>query len=195
MNKNFLKMEDFKKMLIEIQENVNVDKLTMIALDIDNSKELLGDEITEDNMDVIIEGFSINFSNFIFSQYGRDSFVAFSTKDISVFNLAKNKDDLQKFLTDRFNKSITFCMGVGVYPDNCKNIEEILSIAFESLFSAKKEAFNTINMNSETPMKLKSLYFRVGQLTQLEHYSKKIKKSESLIIREALDEYLQKKFF
>ncbi|MBA4536383.1 diguanylate cyclase [Bacillus aquiflavi] len=185
-----------KELLIKLKQyGENQSNLTCVILDIDNSHKNFGKEIKSNIIDYLLVEICQSFNNAYTCRFGRDAFlVLIPDNKISLFEIPIIKENLQKKLQQNMKSEITFCIGIANYPENVKNISELTAIASEALFDAKQKGINKIEIPSGEPMKLKSLYFRKGQLKKLSYLSETIKESESYIIRKALDEYFDKHF-
>lgn len=172
----------------------NKEKVSIFIIDIDNSKQLFGDEIDHFVIDEIFKFLTSKIPNITVSQVGRDAFSGLIVDDkrISLLEIASIKEELQHYLEKKTNIKITFCMGISTFPDFCKDVENVFSTAFEALLVAKTRGSNSMESAFEESMKLKSLYFRKKQLIKLAKFSKQTNKSESYIIRRALDDFFEK---
>ncbi|GEM_PF-3467652 len=178
----------------DIDEKINLfdTKITYFILDMDNSKELFGNELPEDvTKSILLLMLDIFFGAYI-SKVGRDAVAGmYCGEHLSIFDIAKIKDHLQNDLSKKFKKNITFCMGISIYPDVCKQKNDIRDYALDALFTAKQKGANNIEISNEENMELKSIYFRKNQLKKLSYLSKKTGKTEAEIIRKAVDQYLE----
>ncbi|MGE9753185.1 diguanylate cyclase [Bacillus inaquosorum] len=194
-NIGWLKEDQLKDLILDLGEK----KIIMFIIDIDNSKDIFGKSIDLDVLNNILSALKKTFGQeqSFFCKIGRDAFACLLICDanFSLFTIMQQKIDFQNQLKMILNKEITVCMGVSVYPDMCKKREELLSFAYDALFSAKLKGPNNIEVSTSENMKLKSVYFRTTQLEKLSYYSNKNNYSESEVIRKALDEYLNKKLY
>lgn len=189
---NIVSKEEFFN--ITKQLSTDKEKVTIFIIDMDNSKQLFGDEIEEFVIDEIFQFLIKQIPNITLSQVGRDAFsgLIVNNKNISMLEIASIKEELQHNLEEKTKSKITFCMGISVFPDLCKDVENVFSTAFEALLVAKIKGPNSMESTIEESMKLKSIYFRKKQLVKLNKFSKKTNKSESYIIRRALDDFFEK---
>lgn len=187
-----LNKETFLKKVNDLQPFYHA----IIILDLDNSRKLFGEVLNSKVLRKILNLLNSHFYNSIAAQVGRDSFAALITKeDINVFDLVDKKNQLQLELSGYLDTSITFCMGVSILNQNCKFIDDIYSIARDGLFIAKQKGENMTEFPAEETMKLKSVYLRKRQIEQMGYLSRISGKSESVIIRKAIDDYLDKNSF
>jgi GGDEF domain-containing protein len=183
--------------LLEKDDYFNfVDKLSLtnniscIVLDIDNSKEIIGQMLNPD-IECLIRDVLLNTFKSVTSQIGRDAFSCLIEKPVSIFELAKLKNTAENSISKEIEKEITFCMGIAQTANSGKSTNEIFALAYEALFLAKKQGANSIHFYQDEPMKLKSLYFRKSQLEQLSQFAKAFGENDSFIIRRALDEFIK----
>jgi diguanylate cyclase len=87
---------------------------------------------------------------------------------------------------------ITLSIGFASIPKDTTKVDELLRKANQALYRAKQNGRNQICMVREEKMVPKSSYYTSSQLEQLSAISKQTRKSESILMREALDLLLQK---
>lgn len=175
-----------------VQKNNDANHMAVVALDIDSSKEMFGPVLDDEMVKVIFASISASFEAEIMSKLGRDCFGIIVTKKerINVFGLAAHKQWLQQLLKQRIEQDMTFCMGISISERKRKWRDELISLALEALFQAKRRGSNAIEVWSEKNMKLKSYYFRRVQLERLSYYCQKNNVTEAAVIRRALDQFL-----
>ncbi|AST93565.1 MULTISPECIES: diguanylate cyclase domain-containing protein [Sutcliffiella] len=167
------------------------DKISMVLIDIDNSRKYFGEVIKSEIIDVILLAIKNIYNTDMAFRVGRDTF-AFVIKEGNLLKLAKKKDQLQIEISKRTNLKLTFCMGIGIVNNDIKVLYDKIASIYDALFTSKKEGSNNIEIANEQNMKLKSFYLRKSQLERLALYCKNEKMSEALIIRKSLDEYLDR---
>jgi len=187
-NDRVLKQDKIDEMIEAFQSKINY-----FIIDMDNSKELFGKEIPNEVINNILKIALDKYENIYYSVVGRDAIAGiYGGESLSVFDFANLKEEIQKKMSNIYEKEITFCMGISVYPDVCKQKHDIRDFALDALFTSKQKGFNQITVSSEENMKLKSVYFRKSQLVKLGYFAQKTGKPEAEIIRKALDQYLEK---
>jgi diguanylate cyclase (GGDEF)-like protein len=77
--------------------------------------------------------------------------------------------------------------GVALYPLHAKQPLELLGKAEEGLYLAKQQGRNIAKLPSSANMILKSNYYSIVQLKRLEALARKIGRTESSLLREALE--------
>lgn len=125
----------------------NTEEFVIASLDINNLKEI-NDLYGHDIGDVMIKGFVNNVKlflpdNVIFSRYGGDEFVivfpGYTYTEVAVV-----LDDTTKFFEHFLLKdcdfpiSITFCYGIGQYPLETEDYDELLKLADDRMYRQKR---------------------------------------------------------
>jgi predicted DNA-binding protein len=138
----------------------------------------------------------------LIGRYGGDEFILYfpgTTSEMALILLeeirklvADTEFDLR--VQDRFlKKRITISTGVAVYPKDAKNGIELLRKSDEALYRAKQEGRNKVCLPAgEERMKSKTNFYSSHQLERLSLIAKETKKSESFLLREALDDLIKK---
>lgn len=88
--------------------------------------------------------------------------------------------------------NIRISVGVANYPRNAKNAVDLFRAADSALFRAKREGKNRVYMAESENMILKSSYYTKTQLERLADLSQRTDKTESFLLREALDDIFEK---
>ena len=88
--------------------------------------------------------------------------------------------------------SCTARVGVSNAPRDAKTAEDLLRKADLALYSAKEQGGARVGLTPGDEMVLKSSYYGVAQLGRLRALAERLKKKESVLLREALDDLLRK---
>jgi diguanylate cyclase len=106
--------------------------------------------------------------------------------------LRKWADDNQEVICPPEGMKVTVSVGVAHYPRNGKSPEEVLRAASAAMVSAKEAGRNQVSLPPSEEMVMKSCYYPATSLSMLKQLAAKVKKSESELLREALDNLLRK---
>jgi diguanylate cyclase (GGDEF)-like protein len=87
---------------------------------------------------------------------------------------------------------VTVSIGVAGLPRDAKTASELMSKADLALYAAKEQGGDTAALAPGDEMVLKSSYYTAAQLGRLKALAERMKKKESVLLREALDELLRK---
>jgi diguanylate cyclase (GGDEF)-like protein len=192
--------DSFKEELIKISEN---GTLVIGDLDIDFFKNLndqygrdCGDRILEFVEDVLKKNLpeSVKFKRF------SDEYFVYTT-DCSLESLFMELQEIKKTIASSHitysDKWVTFTISgtVGELNRNAASIEKMMNILSEGLRNSKQAGRNTITfapMEREQKMILKSSYYLKSELEGLTKLSKILERTESSLLREALDDLLRK---
>lgn len=169
----------------------NLDQFYLLLLDIDNSKKIFGETIEDRVIDVIVNEIKEVFTTDEIYRIGRDTFAIFS-RDTNILQTSRKKEELQINISSKIDTHFTFCMGLGTVNHDTRTTYDRIAAIYDALFSAKKKQTDNIELVTEENMKMKSFYLRKSQLERLSSHCKKENLSEALIIRKALDQYLDK---
>lgn len=115
---------------------------------------------------------------------GKDEFIGIST-DISMEQIVSElylctKQSPKEFPT-------TFCVGIAEFPKNGNDSIEIIRLLEESIYRGKKAGKNQINFAHDNKMKVKNNYYTTTQLERLSELAFLKGRTESSLLREALD--------
>lgn len=192
--------DSFKEELIKISEN---GTLVIGDLDIDFFKNLndqygrdCGDRILEFVEDVLKKNLPENVK---FKRFSDEYFVY--TTDCSLESLFMELQEIKKTIASSHitysDKWVTFTISgtVGELNRNAASIEKMMNILSEGLRNSKQAGRNTITfapMEREQKMILKSSYYLKSELEGLTKLSKILERTESSLLREALDDLLRK---
>jgi diguanylate cyclase (GGDEF)-like protein len=87
---------------------------------------------------------------------------------------------------------VTASIGVAGVPRDAKTSSELMSKADLALYAAKEQGGDTVALAPGDEMVLKSSYYTAAQLGRLKALAERMKKKESVLLREALDDVLRK---
>lgn len=104
------------------------------------------------------------------------------------------RKDLNAALAKEAPKGIQTTVSIGVVaaPRDAKDPMGLFKKADLALFAAKDQGSNTVALAPGDEMTLKSSYYTAPQLGRLKSLAERMKKKESVLLREALDELLRK---
>ena len=86
----------------------------------------------------------------------------------------------------------TASIGVASIPRDAKTPDEVMRKADLALYSAKDQGGDCVGLTPGDEMILKSSYFSSSQLGRLKALAERLKRKESVLLREALDDLLRK---
>ena len=86
----------------------------------------------------------------------------------------------------------TASIGVANIPRDAKTADELIRKADLALFGAKDQGGDAVALTPGDEMVLKSSYYTVAQLGRLKTLAERLKKKEAVLLREALDDLLQR---
>jgi diguanylate cyclase (GGDEF)-like protein len=86
----------------------------------------------------------------------------------------------------------TASIGVASIPRDAKTADELIRKTDLALFSAKDQGGDTVALTPGDEMALKSSYYTVAQLGRLKALAERLGKKEAVLLREALDDLLQR---
>jgi diguanylate cyclase (GGDEF)-like protein len=86
----------------------------------------------------------------------------------------------------------TASVGVAAAPRDAKTSPELMKKAGDALWAAKDQGGDAVALAPGADMVLKSSYYTASQLGRLKALAERMKKKESVLLREALDELLRK---
>ncbi len=87
---------------------------------------------------------------------------------------------------------VTASIGVAGLPRDAKSASELMNKADLALYAAKEQGGDTVALAPGDEMVLKSSYYTAAQLGRLKALAERMKKKESVLLREALDDVLRK---
>ncbi len=198
MSKN--EFDEFSKELIRLSEMGN---LTVGDLDIDKFDSVNKDfgfeggdavleYVSETLKDCLPQGFNVR-------RFG-DEFYVYCT-NCSLEAMFMELEEVRKIISSRKVNykdreiEVTISGSVGEMGRTAENVVRLLNLCSEGLINAKRQGRNRLVFapnSREQKMILKSSYFLHSQLDGLVKLSGKTKKTESALLREAVDDLLRK---
>jgi len=86
----------------------------------------------------------------------------------------------------------TISIGVANAPRDARDLYGLTQQADQALHQAKENGRNTVGLPSREEMVLRSCYYTTSQVARLKKLAEQLKKKESVLLREALDDLLHK---
>ncbi len=93
------------------------------------------------------------------------------------------------------NVKMNFYAGIASFPVHSKNLTTLFRKAEQSLYTARKSGRGFVQISAGEKMALKSTYYTHNQVEKLQAIATKLGKSESCILRENLDLFIQEHQF
>lgn len=85
-----------------------------------------------------------------------------------------------------------FSLGVANFPRDAKEFDSLMHKADHALYQAKENGRNQVALPASDEMVLRSCYYSTSQLGRLKKLAESLKRKESVLLREALDDVLRK---
>jgi diguanylate cyclase (GGDEF)-like protein len=157
-NRRFV-MKLFSKLLAKV--NRKNEKLTLFVLDIDNFKEIndtFGHEIGDSVITEIAKGLTmLTRKTDVVARWGGDEFIVImpysdeANPDLLVERINHHLEDVSQ----KLGMTITISIGQSAYPDNAKNLVDLIRIADKRMYERKfgKKSSSTYTLNYEEGMK------------------------------------------
>jgi len=198
MSKN--EFDEFSKELITVAQN---EGLTLGDLDVDCFESINarygragGDHVlahVEETLKTCLpEGFFVR-------RFGDEFYVYSSNCSLEAMFMeleeVRKKIAAQKVTFDEKEIDVRVSGSVGEFGRTADNVVKLLNLCSEGLMLAKKQGKNRLVFapgSREQKMVLKSSYFLSSQLEGLSKLSTKTQKTESALLREAVDDLLRK---
>lgn len=163
-----------------IKENTH---FTAFLIDIDDFHDSTSYLNNSEKVEIFHEFLHENLSAEI-TYIGKDEFIGISTdilmdQIVSELYLCTKKNPL-KF-------PISFCVGIAEFPKNGNDSIEIFRLLEESIYRGKKAGKKQINFAHDNKMKVKNNYYTITQLERLSELALIRGRTESSLLREALD--------
>jgi diguanylate cyclase (GGDEF)-like protein len=89
-------------------------------------------------------------------------------------------------------REMTITIGVAQYPRDAKGSRELVSAAESALANAKEGGRNQVSLAPNEEMVMKTCYYSGSSVARLKVLAKRLGRSESRVLREALDDVLRK---
>lgn len=87
---------------------------------------------------------------------------------------------------------IAFSVGIGNHPRDAKDSQSLMQKADQALYQAKEAGRNQVSLPWTEEMVMRSCYYSTSQNGRLKKLAEQLKKKESVLLREALDDLLRK---
>lgn len=87
---------------------------------------------------------------------------------------------------------LTFSVGIANYPRDARDAQSLLQKGDHALYQAKEAGRNQVSLPWSEEMVMRSCYYSTSQLGRLKRLAEQLKKKESVLFREALDDLLRK---
>ncbi|MCL6450348.1 MAG: diguanylate cyclase [Acetobacteraceae bacterium] len=135
------------------------------------------------------------------SRYGRDAFLLVWPGEGPEAALAR-LEELRRHLASapisvigpagRVEAALTFSAGVASFPRDADEPTELVCLAWDALAVAKSQGGGRTLLAPQRPMKLKTTYYLPCQLDVLSRLAERLKRTEASLLREALEDMIQK---
>jgi len=89
-------------------------------------------------------------------------------------------------------KTVSVTAGVAAYPRDAKDLQSLMRAADAALMAAKEAGRNQVGLPPNEEMVMKSCYYSSGSLRKLKELAARLKRKESVLLREALADLLRK---
>lgn len=89
-------------------------------------------------------------------------------------------------------RTVTVTIGVAEYPRDGKNVSALLNAAEAALASAKEQGRNAVALPLTEEMVMKSCYYSAVSARKLKSLAERLKRKESVLLREALTDLIAK---
>ncbi len=131
---------DFAKKYLDRAKRVN-EKVVIIFLDLDNFKNVndtLGHQKGDEILRRIGQILNSQFREYdLVSRYGGDEFVIL-VENIDMDNIKKRLSEMEREIENLFKSyNISISYGMAVFPEDGKNLEELLEIADKKMYDFK----------------------------------------------------------
>ena len=95
-------------------------------------------------------------------------------------------------LDPSISRKVHMSVGIASKPPHAETSADLLTAAYEALYRAKKEGRKRVAIYIESKMTLKSNYYSKASLERLSKLSNALNRTEASLLREALDDLLNK---
>lgn len=192
--------DDFSKELISIAQrgNLTIGDIDIDYFDLINKNYGMegGDKVLayveETLRSCLPDGFSVK-------RFGDEFYITSSNCSLEAMFMeleeVRKKISLEKVPFNEKEIEVKISGSVGEIRRTADNVVKLLNLCSEGLMNAKKQGRNRLILAPsarEQKMVLKSSYFLSSQLDGLSKLSTKTKKTESALLREAVDDLLRK---
>ena len=177
------------------------ETLTLGMLDIDQFMEIneqAGEEVGDRILALLAETLreSIGANGWSVGRIGGDEF-AVAMPGVSLEKGFLHMEALRMDLVRRAAAEFpelqpTFSIGVANFPRDAKDVTALMRQADHALYQVKEAGRNAVGLPTREEMVLRSCYYNTAQLSRLKKLAEQVKKKESVLLREALDDLLRK---
>lgn len=177
------------------------ETLTLAVLDVDQFMEIneqagesVGDRLLTLVAEILQE--SAADKGWVMARIGGDEFALYMP-GVSLEKGFLYMEQLRNSLVPRLQANLapflpTCSIGVANYPRDAKDVTGLLRQADHALFQIKEAGRNGVGLPAREEMVLRSCYYTTAQLARLKKLAEGLKKKESVLLREALDDLLRK---
>lgn len=177
------------------------DTVSLCLLDVDQFLEVNeehGDEVGDQLLILLAEALreSAESNGWTVGRIGGDEFAVYMP-GASLEKAFLQAEGLRVELVRRAESAFpafkpTFSAGVANYPRDAKETAGLMRQAEHALYQAKEAGRNTVGLPAREEMVMRSCYYNTTQLSRLKKLAEGLKKKESVLLREALDDLLRK---
>lgn len=89
-------------------------------------------------------------------------------------------------------REVTITIGVAQYPRDARDSQGLLKAAGAALMAAKETGRNQVALPPNEEMVMKSCYYSAAAIRRLKALAEELRRKESVLLREALDDLLRK---
>jgi diguanylate cyclase len=177
-----------------------VDGVALALIDLDNFKEI-NDELGHEAGDEVLRSFAGLLAEFAPGQgyrLGGDEF-ALVLPDCTIEQVFLRAEGLRARVQERVRvplggkeEPLTIKVGVAQYPRDAKDERGLVSAADSALLTAREAGRNAVCLPPNEEMVMKSCYYPAISLRRLKGLAEKLKRTESRLLREALEDLFRK---
>lgn len=177
------------------------ETLTLAVVDVDQFLEIneeAGEEVGDQVLVLIAETLreGAEAQGWVVARIGGDEFAVYmpgTGLEKGFLQMEQLRNHLVSRLEAHFPQFKPTCsIGVANYPRDAKDVTGLMRQADHALFQVKESGRNGVGLPSREEMVLRSCYYTTAQLARLKKLAEGLKKKESVLLREALDDLLRK---
>ena len=189
--------KDVGALVTEVEARVGGGAVAIALVDLDRFSELnesLGREAGDEALGVFVETLSGSLPpDSVVGRVAGDEF-AVALPNASAENALILLDEIRAHLAEHPVRGwkIEATFGVAARPPHAAEIDELFRCASEALARGKREGGGRVAIYVEEKMVLKSNYYTRGSLDRLSKLAAKLNRTEASLLREALDDLIQK---